>query len=55
MDVGRLTEYGDSPVNDDGGMLQRGRRMEGVCRAVSERMARIGCGTTEADDGLDLG
>jgi hypothetical protein len=26
MDIGRLTEDGDSPVNDDGGLLKRGRR-----------------------------
>jgi hypothetical protein len=35
-------------VNGDGGLQKCGRRPEGLCRTVSERMARIGCGTTKA-------
>ncbi len=44
----RIAENGGSLVNGDGGLQKRGRRPEGLCRVVLERMARIGCGTTEA-------
>jgi hypothetical protein len=46
-----LPENGGSLVNGDGGLQKRGRRPEGLCRVVLERMARIGCGTTEAAAG----